>query len=81
MMTVAYENSVMELSSDEIDAISGGKATASTVLAWGAAITAGAALVLAAPAIVGVTGTAAAVYGATSVVLALGSAGAALLED
>ncbi len=72
---------IQELSFDEIEMVDGGKATTSTVLGIGAAICGGAALVLAAPAIVAVTGTAAAVYGATAAVLALGSAGAALLED
>lgn len=71
---------IQELSFDEIEQVDGAKATVSTVLAVGAAITGGAALVLAAPAIVGVTGTAAAVYGATSAVMALGSALAALRE-
>ena len=69
---------LVELSFDEIDSVAGGDVSASEVLAVGAAITGGAALILAAPAIVGVTGTAAAVYGATSAVLALGSAVAAL---
>lgn len=76
-----FNTNIQSLSDVELDAINGGKASTSTVLAVGAAITGGAALILAAPAIVAVTGTAAAVYGATSAVLALGSAVAALVED
>jgi|CXWL01.1.fsa_nt_gi hypothetical protein len=71
---------IQELSFDEVDAVAGGPVSASTVLAVGAAVVGGAGLILAAPAIVGVTGAAATVYFATAAVLALASAGAALVE-
>jgi len=74
------ESEIKELTLGEIDEVSGGDVTASEVLAVGAAITGGAALILAAPAIVGVTGTAAAVYGGVSAAMALGSAIAAMAE-
>lgn len=69
---------IQEMSLDEIDGVGGGKVTASQVLAAGAAIAGVGAAILGAPAIVGVAGTASAVYWGVSGVMALGSAVAAM---
>jgi altronate dehydratase len=71
---------IEDLSLDEIEMIDGGKATVSTVLAYGAAVTAVGALVLATPLMAPVAGAAAGAYAVASVAMGLGAAVTALAE-